>query len=438
MGMNVNLLLTNTPMKQLFRSLTLGLATVLGTAAVAQPLPPYDVTIVGMVPGCAPNALNYVTVTTVQNTQPAVDIEVPLDANCGFTITLSMESFNGWFQVSTPCNGAIQSATLPYEVNSFFPDSTYLFVTLNCGGSVVDCEGVMGGSALPGTACDDGDPTTSNDIWGANCICAGTDSTDVYDCLQILNGPNLPGTPCTNPATGVNGLWSANCVCVEDTTTLGDCEAGFWVMQAYTYGDSINNPNGGGTEPIPNEVWVWNLSNGGDGNYQFAWSFGDGTASTEAYPTHVYATGGPYQLCLTMTDGSGCTSTYCDDVTVDEDGLYTGLIVDGRPTLLRAGFTIRVISELPTAIAEREVVENLGLWPNPVEDVIGLSFNSPFSTNLTLTIFDLNGRVIRSTNNVVNAGDNRHSINVADLDAGMYLLQIANDKQSTSRRFVKR
>ena len=291
----------------------------------------------------------------------------------------------------------------------------------------------------------------------SNCSQGEMPMTHVWT-LNDVNGPVISTQATTSYPFNEQGPFT---VCLTTTCTNGQstvcdsvyfnaegelfgsdtnlpCQAGFWVMQAYTYGDSINNPNGGGTEPIPNEVWVWNLSSGGDGNYQFVWSFGDGTSSTEAYPTHVYATGGPYQLCLTMTDGSGCTSTYCDDVTVDEDGLYTGLIVDGRPTLLRAGFTIRVISELPTAIAEREVVENLGLWPNPVEDVIGLSFNSPFSANLTLTIFDLNGRVIRSTNNVVNAGDNRHSINVADLDAGMYLLQIANDKQSTSRRFVKR
>ena len=257
-----------------------------------------------------------------------------------------------------------------------------------------------------------------------------------FDCLMIANGPNLPGTPCTDPATGEAGLWSADCVCLPDSSST-DCQAGFWVVQAYTYTDTINNP-GGGVEPIPNEVWVWNLSSGGDGNYQFFWSFGDGSSSTEAYPTHVYATGGPYQLCLTMTDGSGCTSTYCDDVSVDEDGLYTGLIVDGRPGLLRSGFTISVRSEQPTAIAERERLENVALWPNPVEDVIGLSFNSLNNASLSLTIFDLNGRVVRSSNTVVNTGQNDQRIHVADLEAGMYLLQITNGEQRTSRRFVKR
>jgi hypothetical protein len=139
-----------------------------------------------------------------------------------------------------------------------------------------------------------------------------------------------------------------------------------------------------------------------------------------------------------MTDGSGCTSTYCDDVSVDEDGLYTGLIVDGRPGLLRSSFTISVRSEQPTAIAERDLVENVALWPNPVEDLIGLSFNSLNNASLSLTIFDLNGRVVRSTNTVVNTGQNDQRIHVADLEAGMYLLQITNGEQRSSRRFVKR
>ncbi|MBK9418691.1 MAG: T9SS type A sorting domain-containing protein [Flavobacteriales bacterium] len=34
-------------------------------------------------------------------------------------------------------------------------------------------------------------------------------------------------------------------------------------------------------------------------------------------------------------------------------------------------------------------------------------------------------------------GNNRHSISVADLEAGMYLLMISDGTQSTSRRFVK-
>jgi hypothetical protein len=38
----------------------------------------------------------------------------------------------------------------------------------------------------------------------------------------------------------------------------------------------------------------------------------------------------------------------------------------------------------------------------------------------------------------VNTGQNDQRIHVADLEAGMYLLQITNGAQRSSRRFVKR
>ena len=108
--------------KQL-RCLTLGLAALLCSAAFAQPLPPYQVTVTGTIAGCTPTS--YVNITTVQNTQPALDIDVPVDPiSCTFTIDLSMDSFIGWFLVSTPCNGAMQSQSATYTVNSFFPDYT--------------------------------------------------------------------------------------------------------------------------------------------------------------------------------------------------------------------------------------------------------------------------------------------------------------------------
>ncbi|MBK8227324.1 MAG: hypothetical protein IPK70_09140 [Flavobacteriales bacterium] len=53
-----------------------------------------------------------------------------------------------------------------------------------CAGELIDCLGVPGGSALVGTACDDGNPNTGNDIYDANCICAG----QLIDCLGVPGG----------------------------------------------------------------------------------------------------------------------------------------------------------------------------------------------------------------------------------------------------------
>lgn len=249
------------------------------------------------------------------------------------------------------------------------------------------------------------------------------------DCLGIINGPNVAGSPCSTPMNG-EGTWNTNCECIPNTNL--PCQAGFWVMQAYTNLDSTNT--GGGTaEPIPFELWVWNLSTGGTGNYEFVWAFGDGTTSTEAFPTHVYAASGPYTLCLTIADDAGCTSTYCEDIEVDQDGLL-GM---GTGFDVRSVLTIRVIQELPTGINEHAALEATKLWPNPVVESFDLMLNSSRSGNLTLTIVDLNGREVSTSNASVMAGNNQLSMDVSGLEPGMYMLRLANGNASSALRFVK-
>jgi PKD repeat protein len=95
-----------------------------------------------------------------------------------------------------------------------------------------------------------------------------------------------------------------NQVC--QTVTIGSCGAAFeyvggqfanqFVFQDFSYTDL-------GT------VTAW------------AWDFGDGTTSTEQFPVHDFALG-TYTVCQTITTSWGCTSTWCDDVTV------TGCVAD--------------------------------------------------------------------------------------------------------------
>ncbi|MCB0780269.1 MAG: PKD domain-containing protein, partial [Flavobacteriales bacterium] len=134
-----------------------------------------------------------------------------------------------------------------------------------------DCLGTLWGPNMPGTACTDSLPSggTFSGVWSANCVCV---SNGLTDCLGIPGGPNMPGTPCDdgNPVTS-NDMWDANCNCTGSVNA--PCQADFWVIQAYTT-DSLLGP-----VPIPNELWLWNLSNGGSGTYSYLWDFGDGTTS---------------------------------------------------------------------------------------------------------------------------------------------------------------
>ena len=75
-------------------------------------------------------------------------------------------------------------------------------------GDVVDCEGVQGGSALPGTACDDGCALNGTEIWDLSCVCAG----DALPGLVVLTPfdtlcPNGDPYPLAH-AVPAGGTWS--------------------------------------------------------------------------------------------------------------------------------------------------------------------------------------------------------------------------------------
>ncbi|MBK9539640.1 MAG: T9SS type A sorting domain-containing protein [Flavobacteriales bacterium] len=57
-----------------------------------------------------------------------------------------------------------------YNTQNKFTHPTLCF---NSAQQQIDCLGVPGGPALPGTPCDDNDPNTANDTWSANCACEG-------------------------------------------------------------------------------------------------------------------------------------------------------------------------------------------------------------------------------------------------------------------------
>jgi hypothetical protein len=75
---------------------------------------------------------------------------------------------------------------------------------------VADCNGVPGGSDVPGSPCDDGNADTGNDKWSPDCTCLGLP----IDCTGNPGGPAIPGTPCNDndPITG-NDIWSSDCLC---------------------------------------------------------------------------------------------------------------------------------------------------------------------------------------------------------------------------------
>lgn len=340
-------------------------------------------------------------------------------------------------------------------------------------GGNLDCLGVPNGNAQPGTPCST--PNGATGIWSADCECIIGNVT--YDCMQVPNGPNMPGTPCTVWGTNLMGTWTADCVCDPDTIggaydclgvlngpslpgtpcwlfgsnalgtwsadcdcvpgTGNDCQAGFWAMQAFE--SDPNNPNGAGT-PIPYEVWVWNLSSG-TGGMTYTWDFGDGSTSALAFPTHTYSGNGPYLLCLTIADGTGCTDVFCDSISIDGDGILVGMALENGADGSAArqdGFTINVQNPLVMGASETSALSQAAIWPNPTTGELNLALVSLAEGAVDIAILDVNGRLVQSDRRTAAMGRSQSVVNANALPAGVYTLRATDrDGKAISLRFVK-
>ncbi|MFO7723408.1 MAG: PKD domain-containing protein [Bacteroidales bacterium] len=118
--------------------------------------------------------------------------------------------------------------------------------------------------------------------------------TYVQDCNNIMQY-NFSGfqPPTPLPAMNFN-------IC--DSAVATNCVAGF---QA---------------NPSPNSMLVnftdMSIPSGGSSIVSWFWSFGDSATSTLQNPNHTYAQPGTYYVCLTITDNTSCTNTFCMPVVV--------------------------------------------------------------------------------------------------------------------------
>lgn len=354
------------------------------------------------------------------------------------------------------------------------------------GGGTTDCLGVLNGNAMPGTSCTV-PGTAIPGYWSNDCVCVpDSGSINCHACISIHQTAPFTAlfTSCsTDTTSGTTHLWDFSdagaqsgintvhvypgpgtytvCLNVTDPITgfcstcdsvvvdaSGNisplapltCQANFWPIQAY---DSTAT----GVQPIPNEVWVWNLSSGGNGTYQFLWEFGDGSSSTDAFPTHTYDGPGPWLLCLTMVSGDtlsgGCTDIHCDSVSVDENGILNGMAVQGGGHTAHqnpnraTGFVLNVIHQVPTGIAEQRAFTHLRAWPNPVADLLNLSFHNSANGTVAVTVIDPSGRVVISESRNLMNGDNTVTVPTNTLEQGLYMVRIGNGAESVTQRFLK-
>jgi hypothetical protein len=80
---------------------------------------------------------------------------------------------------------------------------------------------------------------------------------------------------------------------------------------------------------------------------------------------------------------------------------------------------------LPQGIGELfdELVE-FKVWPNPVSDMVFLEFQTDKPLDLSLGIYDLQGRLLMPAMSLLVAGQLRHELDLSSFSPGLYLISI--------------
>lgn len=179
------------------------------------------------------------------------------------------------------------------------------------------------------------------------------------------------------------------------------------------------------TQTAPFNIVAVNLASGV--NLSFNWDFGDGTTSTAAYPSHQYSSTGSYLLCLTVSDPTGCSDTFCDTLTVDS----TGNIVYRGAT---AGFVLNVLAPNQLTGVDEPSFKIGALYPVPAHEQLTLILNAQQGNRFTCFIRSMDGRLQMTENLTIGT----HTMDIANLASGVYLLEVNGpDGSIQTKRFVK-
>ena len=146
------------------------------------------------------------------------------------------------------------------------------------------------------------------------------------------------------------------------------------------------------------------MNNSSPSATSLTWDFGDGNSSTMANPTHVYATGGTYTVCLIASDG--CSS----------DTTCLALVSVGR--------------------AEPATGPEISLYPNPNGGEFYLDLNHGISEELDLEIMDVTGRLVWSEEGRSFVAGERVAVSAHPLATGTYTLQVSGEGWKKVLRLV--
>tara|TARA_B100001175_G_scaffold17_1_gene37 strand:- start:967 stop:1467 length:501 start_codon:yes stop_codon:yes gene_type:complete len=161
-------------------------------------------------------------------------------------------------------------------------------------------------------------------------------------------------------------------------------------------------------------------------NQQITIDIGDSVTWTWGGGTHnLRSTGGVESFDSGYFTGPGPQFSH----TFTIPGVTT-YICDPHPNSMYGSVTV-----LGTASTNEIDDFNFKLYPNPVIDMVNLTFDSSFENSFKVEIYDTLGR-LSFTQNKLSTG-NKLSFNISELERGIYILKLYNNDKISVQRIIK-
>lgn len=162
---------------------------------------------------------------------------------------------------------------------------------------------------------------------------------------------------------------------------------------------------------VGNTVNFTSTSTGVTGNTIYSWSFGDTQSSSSQNPSHTYATGGSYTVCLGIADlAIGCLDSACQTVVIPTSG-----VEDLNNTFV-----------------------TLSAYPNPSNTQTAINYTTSAGGDVSMEVFDILGNKVSVIENTHKAAGNYEAkFDTQDLNEGIYFVKLTiNGRKAVTKLTV--
>ena len=122
---------------------------------------------------------------------------------------------------------------------------------------------------------------------------------------------------------------------------------------------------------------------------------------------------------------------------ISTDQLVT--ISGSEPSVNGIDFEVNSMTvNLPTGLSPFSIGTVLHLYPNPTTDQVYIKLGIKKAIGLTVSIVDQMGRHLSQETHTLGSGEQEISLNLKDLPAGIYLIQMSAEGEVLTRKVIKK